>query len=289
MEKLSKRIAMLEEMGVDTTKFNLEMTNKGIEICSDADKVVEDKQIQNGEAFRRWVMAQTFKMLYEPSYRKDYFGYHEEYGWDAYLRNNYDYGYQFKMMNDEVKVLAKLEIVDKRAFAERSMFFNGHVVIETCEDYIRKFNKYVKTHTRRTKKGEYVKLEKYGTVDLDMVDSIVISLECIIDDMKEAENYAELGALLRKFIKKMNRLPKNTSKSYMWKDAFKGNGAYYTLRNMILFHGCVLRDCNDKYSSLDALESYASSLENGNMWRLHMLLKDTIEYNDFDFRKSINK
>ena len=49
----------------------------------------------------------------------------------------------------------------------------------------------------------------------------------------------------------------------------------------------MLRDCNDKNTSLDHLENYAKILNNGDLWRLHMLLKDTIELNNFDLIKSI--
>lgn len=281
MKKLSERIAMLEEMGVDTTKFNLELTNQGIEVSSEADEIVEDKQVNNEKLFRRWVMAQTFKMLYTPSYNLDTKLYEE--GWDAYLRNNYSYMYQFSMLADEIKTLAKLEIVDKDEFEERSQFFTQDVVVETCKDYVRKFNKYVSKNQYEKYNDIYVKLSKYGVVDLKELKSIREDYAKLIESMEEAETYAELNVFFKKFMAKMNKLPKETVMSRVWRDAYKGNGAYYTLKNMIMFHGCVIRECDNKNQSLQYLINYCKSLKSGNQWRLHELLKDTIQYNDFKF------
>lgn len=281
MKKLSERIAMLEEMGVDTTKFNLELTNQGIEVSSEADEVVEDKQVSNEKLFRRWVMAQTFKMLYTTSYNLDTKIY--ERGWDAYLRNNYSYMYQFSMLADEIKTLAKLEIVDKDEFEERSQFFTQDVVVETCKDYVRKFNKYVSKNQYEKYNDIYVKLSKYGVVDLKELKSIREDYTKLIEAMEESETYAELNVFFKKFMAKMNKLPKETVMSRVWRDAYKGNGAYYTLKNMIMFHGCVIRGLDNKDQSLQCLIHYCKSLKSGDQWRLHELLKDTIQYNNFKF------
>ena len=90
MEKLSERWAELERMGIDTTQLNLSLT--GVVITPVARMVVENKQVDNKKLFRRWVTAQTFRMIYEPSY--NYKTHEYETGWDNYLRNCYDYKYQ---------------------------------------------------------------------------------------------------------------------------------------------------------------------------------------------------
>ena len=86
----------------------------------------------------------------------------------------------------------------------------------------------------------------------------------------------------------MNKLPYDTPKCKAWKEAFKGNGAYYTLRNLVLSHKVILRGCRGMNDSLvklnECLETYK-----GEYWRFHYMLKDTIEYNDFDLRESIRR
>lgn len=279
MKKLSERIMELERMGVDTSKFNLALT--GIAITPMAQNVVEDKQVDNKKLFRRWITAQTFRMLYEPSYNRK--TYRREVGWDAYLRNHYDYKYQFTMMLEEFRVLNKLSVRDEDEFYERAKFFNRDVAVATCEHYMKQLDKYVKTH----KEDGAVKLANYGTVNMVRYAEIVDDLRSIIVDMKYANTYAELYTYLKKFMKKMNKLPNETPKCPEWKTAFKGNGAYYTLKNLIMFHGCTLRYLN-KDESLAALEKCLDNYR-GEYWRFHYMLLDVIEYNKFDLRESINR
>lgn len=276
MKKLSARAAALEAMGIDTTKFNMEMNGVTLSAqdIESASTLIEDKQINN-KAFRRWITAQTFKMLEYPK------------GWDAYLRDHYDYKYQFSMMLEEVKVLSKLEKKDPEEFRERSHFFNYEVVIDTCRHYIKQMRKYVEEH--KSEDGK-VKLAKFGNVDVESLEhKFYDKLENIIADMYEAENYSDLYTELKKFIKKMNKLPDDTPKCSEWKDAFKGSGAYYSLKNMILFHGVVLKSygCTNKEESIEYLERYTNNLQIGDLWRIHMMLKKVIAETGFDLRTSI--
>ena len=102
-------------------------------------------------------------------------------------------------------------------------------------------------------------------------------------------NYSDLYTELKKFIKKMNKLPDDTPKCSEWKDAFKGSGAYYSLKNMILFHGVVLKSygCTNKEESIEHLKRYTNDLHIGDFWRIHMKLKKVIAETGFDLRTSI--
>ena len=40
------------------------------------------------------------------------------------------------------------------------------------------------------------------------------------------------------FMQFHKKLPKDTPKCAAWKDAYKGAGSYYTLLNLVRFHGC---------------------------------------------------
>ena len=285
-KRLGERLLVLEEMGFDTSKYNVEIRGNQIEITGIAYNVVVDKQVDNKKLFRRWIMAQTFRMMYEPTYRYDRRrGYVKETGWDNYLRNRYDYKYQFSMMLEEFKTLNKLSVKDKEEFEERSNFFNKDVAAATCKHYIKQFKDYV--NSNKNDKC-VVKLAQYGECSLLEVAAIIAKLESIIVDINYSENYAELYSNLNRFMKVMNKIPADTPKCPEWKTAFKGNGAYYTLKNMILFHGCLLRGCINKQESMnlltDCLEHYK-----GEYWRFHSMLKDTIELNNFDLRASIER
>lgn len=281
---LGKRLQVLEEMGFDTSKYNLEINGNQIEITGIAYQVVEDKQIDNKKLFRRWITAQTFKMIYEPTY--NYTTRQREVGWDNYLRNRYDYKYQFTMMLDEIKTLVKLQARDKEDFEERSNFFNKEVVVATCKHYLRQLNKYVENNWNS--KTDTVKLSKYGVVGAEEYVAIVASLMDIIKDMEECREYSELYTYLKKFINKMNKVPTDTPKCPEWKTAFKGSGAYYSLRNLILFHRCILKGCANKQESIAKLESCLNTYK-GEYWRFHYMLLETIEFNNFNLKESIQR
>lgn len=286
MKTLQERINLLEQAGVDTSAYELKLN--GVVLKSDdnvVNEIVGNQQLNNKKLFRRWITAQTFRMLNGTTINQN--NRRWEIGWDAYLRNRYDYMYQFKMMLEEIRILSKLEIKDKEEFKERTKFFNKYVVINTCNHYINQLFKYADKNQNHK---HIVKLAKYGNVFIyDLNKLFVDDLREIIDDITQSETYSEIYTFLKKFISKMNKLPADTPKCPSWKTAFKGSGAYYSLRNIILFHNVVLEDCKDKDESLRKLEEYTSQLHYTEVWKLHYLLKDTIEYNNFDLTRSINK
>ena len=276
MIKLDKRIQALENAGIDTSKYNLEVgkKKKTQSVSAKADETVENVQIKN-KLFRRWVMAQTFKMIYTPTTPKKTKNVAEpEIGWEAYLKNKYSYYYQFSVMEEEMKALKRIEKQDPEEFKIRSKFFTKQVVIQTCEDFVNRYQK------------------KFGKFRRDK-RIVVIKLKNVIQKMKEDSKYSSFYfdyTEFRKLQKELKyHLPHETPKDKCWKDAYKGEGAYYTLQNMILYHNCNLKDCNTTEESLAKLESCLNEYTQIPMdkWRLHSLLKETIKINDFDLRKSL--
>ena len=218
---------------------------------------------------------------------KDWYG--DKLGWDEYLRRYYDYSYTFEMMLEEIRVLSKLENKDIKEFKSRSRFFNKEVVVATCKDYIKKLNSHYESLPILNKRKEK-RLKGIGRTDKDKFETILNKLNICIINIYESENYNELYVNLRMFIKNMVKLPRETAKCKEWKEAFKGAGAYYSLKNMIMFHGVVLRDCNGKDDSLEALEEETyMHFKNEEIWKLHYLMKDVIEYNNFDLARSIER
>lgn len=289
MNKQEMRFKTLESMGIDVSKYNqvIILTPKQEEVVN---RVVEDKQVEN-KTFRRWITAQTFKMLYEQIY--DYQNRRYVVDWNAYLRCRYTYQYQFDMMLKEIEDIIKFSYTDEQEFEVRSTFFSPHVVVRTCTHYVYQFEKYVRNNMKyKYHKGEIVKgsglvtLANYGVVDDKKVEDIINKLNGIIRDMERTSDYKELLVYLKQFMKVMNRLPSDTPKCPEWKDAFKGAGAWYSLQNMILYHGCILRGCENKHDSLDKLINCLYHYEG---YQIHALLKDTIKYNNFNLGKSIKE
>ena len=126
MNSRENRMATLNNAGVDVSKFfdvtlpngdvvKMTMENGMQVVVSDdndpiLNQIIEDGYVRNTKLHRRWVMAQMFKMLNYVSYNG------RERGYDACLRNNYGYMYQFSMMLEEIRVLSILQKENPEAF-----------------------------------------------------------------------------------------------------------------------------------------------------------------------------
>lgn len=261
---------------VNKTDEQLENYN---EIC----KCISNGYIRNTKLHRRWVMAQMFRMLNYESRNG------ERCGYDAYLNDMYEYDYQFKMMFDEIRVLSILQEKDYTAFNERSVFFDFNTVIATCEDYLRKLKKYVENLPKKKCKGvPYVRISGNDVFVNDLYKKVYFPIEDRIRKMRIAKQCDELYCNLKWFIVdfvKKYRLPDNTPKCKEWKNAFKGAGSYYTLMNLIKFHGCKIYTDHGILSGLRAVEyvNDRSREYHGEYYRLFALLKKVIADNRFDF------
>ena len=257
--------------------------------------IKEKGYVFNPRTDGRWVCAQTFKMLNSSSYNPGINGY--EHGWNAYLRNNYPYMYQFKMMKDELHKLAKMEQSNDPEFEKLSRFFTKDVVIETCKHYIKQLNKFIKNQKIRHCNGKpYVKLAwPYGDVFIDDLEYRIFNvLNADLYVITISKNYIDLKYNLTAFMKHMCKLPDYTPKCEQWKTAFKGKGAYLTLLNIVKFHGCEVinyetAEVLDRDDSVAYIENLLDTYRPSEYWKFHELLKATIKFNKFDLVKSIQK
>ena len=101
---------------------------------------------------------------------------------------------------------------------------------------------------------------------------------------------------LKKFMSLMVKLPYNTPKSKVWIDAFKGAGAFYTLKNLTMYHGCKIVDEQrvgwgqprkvSIYSAGAEATNFVKSKLNeykGEGWRYLAMLRKCIADNNFSF------
>ena len=309
MTNKEMRMETLKVNGVNTNNFfnlsmnipvgsNVQVLIDGVpyEFNSSNDAIVkqimDEGYVYNYKTDGRFVAAQTFKMLNGRSY--NYKARQYETGWDAYLRNAYGYMYQFEMMIDELHRLSKMERDNDPEFEVLKNFFTKTVVVSTCEQYMRQLNKFVgKQPTRKCKGVPYVRLNKYYDVFIkDLNVKVYNPLKKAIAYIQNSDNYAILEKNLRYFVEIAPKLPHDTPKCSDWKDAFKGIGAYKTLNNIIKHHGCVVQNYEtgeilDRDGSVAYVESLVDTYRY-EYWKLHELLKATIELNNFDLQKSID-
>lgn len=252
------------------------------------EQIIEDGYVRNTKLFRRFVMAQMFSALNYVSYDGKDKGYH------ACLRNHYSYDYTLKMMLEEVKVLSKLETRDVESFKERSHFFTKEVIIAVLGDYIDKLKEYVDKLPNRNCKGvPYKKIKGKDIFVEDIPKKVYSPLGYIILEVKYAKDYTAIHKTLSKFVRDAIKLPYNTPKSKVWIDTFKGEGAFYTLKNLVMFHNCKVCYGNMGYSctGMEAMDYINEKVDEykGEGWRIFALMKKVIEDNGINTKTYISE
>ena len=303
MMNRNERMEKLNGIGVDTSKyfnFNLPEGLKpgatiSLVISEDGkpvivggndvvrEQIIADGYVRNTKLHRRFVMAQMFHMLNYVSYNG------REKGYNACLRNSFDYKYTIDMMIEEVRILSKLEKRDRESFMERSSFFNKTVVVAVLNDYLDKLKQYVETLPDKNCKGiPYKRIKGVDIFNADLDKKLYRPIRDRIQRVHRTVNYEQMHRELMAFMRyNFVKLPYNTPKSKAWIDAYKGAGAYYTLKNLIMFHDCKIMARYCFYTTGESMDVLKSKLNEyrGEGWRMFALMKKVIEDNNFDFNK----
>lgn len=304
MMNRNERMEKLNGMGIDTSKyfnFNLPEGLKpgatiSLVISEDGqpmivggndvirEQIITDGYVKNTKLHRRFVMAQMFHMLNYVSWDG------REEGYNACLRNHFDYKYTLDMMIEEVRVLGKLEKRDQESFMERSHFFTKAVVVEVLNDYLEKLKQYVDTLPNKNCKGiPYKRIKGVDIFNADLEKKLYRPIRDRIQRVQRAGNYEQMYTALQMFMRYgFVKLPYNTPKSKAWVDAYKGEGAYYTLKNLVMFHSCGIKvDRFNVKFGVDAVDVLKSKLDEykGEGWRMFALMKKVIDDNNFNFNK----
>ena len=309
MMNRNERMNQLNKAGVDTSKyFNINLPEGlkpgatiSLVINEDGqpvimhntvqEQIIADGYVRNTKLHRRFVMAQMFSMLNYESYDGRETGFH------ACLRNMYGYQYTLDMMLEEVRVLSKLEVRDKESFEERSHFFTKEVIAIVLDDYLAKLEAYVNSLPNRNCKGvPYKRVKGVNIFVEDMNKRLYAPMRRNSYAVVRAKNYTEMYQALKNFMKNAIKLPYDTPKCNVWIDTYKGEGAYYTLKNLVMFHDCVIyagkygRFHYDQSANLrgtDAVNHLKSKLDEykNEGWRMFALTKKVIADNSFDFHK----
>lgn len=250
-------------------------------------QIIEDSYVRNTKLHRRFVMAQMFHHLNYVSYDGQYRGYND------CLKRMYSYDYTLKMMLDEVKVLSKLEVRDRECFEERVHFFDKKTVAAVMEDYLVKLKEYVdKLPIHKCKGVPYKKVKGVNIFVSDLDKRLYAPIRGHIMNIKYAKNYAEVYRILTRFLNKRTfvKLPYDTAKSKVWIDAYKGEGSFYTCKNLIMFHGCRV---HNKYGVALNLEDSMCILKHnlgaykGEYYRMFAFMKKLIADNNINTKTHI--
>lgn len=304
----NERMNKLNEAGIDTKKYFTLSVNEDIAAGSKihividdngnyvpsivhddpiATQIIESGYVRNTRLHRRFVMAQMFKAL---NYKNRWTG---DCGFAGYVRDK-GYKYSINMMIEEVRVLSKLKERDEETFNERSSFFTKDVIVEVLNHYMENLKKYIDGLKTYNCKGVPYKKIKSKDIFVDDLDKKIYSpMKKIINYINilrwtpDWNGYEAIYKELLKFKKIMIHLPHKTEISPVFMDTYKGEGAYYTLKNMVMFHDCKLETENHGIvSGIMAVDYLNRCLKTykGEGWKMMGLLRKTIEINNFNWK-----
>lgn len=294
--KVEKRKEALQKAGVDISKYfsvkspsgeeKLMKWDNGTPVAVGKDdpvlKAIMEDTVPNRKLFRRWVMAQMFHALIYNK-RTGRWGYRNrlEEGFTPWLRNH-GYEYQWKMIVNELTAQAKMyKNGDFEAFRKRNRWFNKTVVFEAAMDFISETKKQIaKLPVKLCRGMQYKKVYGKNVFLTEMQSVIFKPLFDAAGAIDVAANPQALLAAVVKFnnVRHRTRISWDMPMSKAFIDAYKGAGAYYTLENLIRFHGATMQGMS-KEKSLLRLEHLAEWYKDGEGWKLLGVMKETIERN----------
>lgn len=220
------------------------------------------------------------------------------------ITNEYTYMYSIEYTIEEVRKLAMLQKRDRIAFEERSQIFTIVDCRNIFATYIDKVIDYIWEQI-----NEFVKLNKpgkefkngfkgygyfsWGTVDEKIVKHKVVkvfncseelkrvmkNLEEIQKEVLRTYSYKNLYETMKSM--KLIKLPKETKKSKLFMDCFIKAGAYYTLKQMLMFDNTVHFKGLTGRAAVERLRLYLNSGDPG--YVIYACLKEAKGY---DVRRS---
>lgn len=293
-KKASERLEILRKAGVDTGNLfamNDDMVVRvvdGIPVqVYDDDPIYElieeGGHVPERRLFRRWVMAQMFRILRKMSdYKLDF----------TKCLQSHGYEYSWKMLVEEIRVQKRLwDSGDIENFTERHRFFNETVVLDMMDDYLSDLQKYVDSLKVKHCKGVLYKTIKGKHIFVDdILAKVFYPLNSVRDRVKfDVCDINDLYHYLKKFNDARVHMKWETKMSKSFVDAYKAAGAFYTMKNLIMFHGCKFRENGRFVSKARSLQILTKNSKDYNDWRLLGIMKEFIEDNGISVEGKISE
>ena len=311
--KAQMRLEALKAAGVDVSKYfplgddQLIKIENGAAVPVDMDdatidsvgkQIAEGGYVSNWKLFRRWVMSQMFHMLRDMDKNGRTFN-------DVLQHKGYEY--QWRMLENELYAQMKMAAHgDHENAGARNRWFGGFVAADMAYDYIKKLRKYVdnnliykvkkdahgnvkKTYKHTCKGNPYVRLQNDDIFVADLEKKVYAPLGNLARKMYDSNTYKEVYDAVHEFNKKRKHLAWDTKQADAFITAYKGSGSYYTMRNLIMFHGARFMKNGRKMSETDSLKELESKakLYDEEGWRMLGVLKQLIKDNNISVQGKI--
>lgn len=295
-----ERIEALREAGVDVSNmFAMLGANGGECIAQNVDghlsflddndpifqHIMSNGTVPNRKLFRRWVMAQMFRML-----SRNYYGTPLSVT-ESIHRLGHDY--QWKMLENELKAQYRMfENGDIVNYTDRNRWFSVDVAYAMSIDYINTLKDVVAQKKVKKCKGiPYITINSQHIFVEDLYKKLYAPLYRASHIISVANSPLKLWRAVQHFNSLRAKLNWRAPQSKVWVDAYKGSGAYFTLQNMIRFHNCFIYDDHgvklNKEMSLAFIQAKAIEYHDGDGWRMIGVLKKCLKNNNIDIHEKM--
>lgn len=199
-----------------------------IKIDQIEEKILNDGFIYNDNISRKWLVVQALR--HNDFVKKPF---------DQYFIDKKPYKYEWATATNEIKTLSKIS--DPTELKLREKFFNNKTIQKMLDHY---------KNTVLINKNPSSTKQIMGIVN--DIDTFLYQQH----NIPKRVYYKKLNLLLSDFCE-IAEFPPETEKSQAWITAFKNSGAYFTIENLIKYHGCRFyinnRTC-DIFGSLKELD-----------------------------------
>lgn len=285
------RIEALKAAGVDTSNYfpmGEEMVIKVVDgvptqVLDDDpifQSITKGGYLNHYKLYRRWVMSQMFHILKDMN-RKDM-------SFNAIIKHR-GYEYQWKVVENELYAQMKMEKNnDVQSLSGRARWFNSDSVSMMAEDYVKNLKDYIygsltyridrkglRKFKHTCKGAPYIRLGSECIFVADVQKKVFDPLQKSIKAIKNSKTSTELYVNVFKFNRQRKSLKWDTKQSDAFINAYKGSGSYYTMRNLIMFHGARFKGAPTQEESLLLVEENAKEYVCEG-WRMLGVLKQLI-------------
>lgn len=286
----TERIAALKAAGVDVSCYfpmgeeMIVRVKDGIpsQVTDDDPvftRIAEGGYIAHSRLFRRWVMAQMFRMLRDMQRDgRDFTAVLQQHGYD----------YSWKMLEHEFLAQHKMaKHGDGAAFAERNRWFSRDVAVAMAEDYLDHIQRLIPTlREHLCRKRPYKRICGVNVFTNEIDFKFIAPIRRAIDDIRRADNPCRLHKAVTSFNRQRHHLRWQTKQAKAFVDAYKGAGAYFTMKNLILFHGARFPERPSEQQSLRMLEDISRHYEG---WELLGAMKQLIIASGISIEKKMSE
>ncbi len=280
-----------------------------LSMITDLVKKIEDGGYLDVDGIvRRWIPSQCLAMVYSK------LGFHK-------ALQYHGYEYSWKVLLEDLKKQVKLYTDgDVKSYEERNRWYNGRIAALMATDYIDSLMRYAqKLSKHKHQNRTYIKIHCRWMNDGKGIHcDEMAKFEYKLASARNKIELAKTPATVYKAVKNFNELRKGISFHPSMKDmssafinAYKVAGCYYTMKDLIMFEGCKMkvmpngstydngysykssRKFVEKEESLKALEAKANEVVSDGVemdgYSMLGLLKDFLEYNNFNFEATKDK